>query len=133
MRNGVDADSPGKAARPLPTIVFHGDQDNVVHPSNASGFLNHLRRSGASAAGRSEPGRSIGGRDFTRTTYADSAGRVMLEGWIVYGSGHAWSGGNAAASHTDPAGPDASREMMRFFLARSRAVAGAGTRAAGKQ
>jgi poly(hydroxyalkanoate) depolymerase family esterase len=129
MRNGPGTDADGKTARPLPTIVFHGDQDSVVHPSNASGFLSHLRRSSSrSLIDRAERGRSSGGRDFTRTVYRHRTGPVLLEDWTVHGSGHAWSGGNAAGTHTDPAGPDASREMMRFFLARRRPVT-CGTRA----
>ena len=134
MRTGIAADASCPAERPPPTIVFHGDQDNVVHPANAAGFLSQLRRSGANAVtGKPTTGRSIGGRGFTRTATTDSAGRVLLEDWVVHGSGHAWSGGNAAGSHTDPAGPDASREMLRFFLERRRAVAAAATRAAGKR
>lgn len=134
MRKGCGGDSAGRPARPPPTIVFHGDQDNVVHPANAGGFLRQLRRSGANPVkGRTAPGRSVGGRDYTRTVYADSAGRVLLEDWVVHGSGHAWSGGNSAGSHTDPTGPDASREMLRFFLARKRTVARAATRSVGKQ
>lgn len=42
----------------------------------------------------------------------------MLEDWTIHGSGHCWSGGGRLVSHTDPADPDASREMLRFFLAR---------------
>ena len=117
MRNGATATAKG-AATPAPTIVFHGDQDRIVNPSNAGGFLANLLRSGAGAiTGRTEKGRTRGGRDFTRTVYRQGRGKVLLEDWTVHGSGHAWSGGNAAGSLTDPAGPDASREMVRFFLA----------------
>jgi poly(hydroxyalkanoate) depolymerase family esterase len=126
MRSGVAAGAAagGKVPGPLPTIVFHGDQDNVVHPSNASGFLAQLQRSGAgSIASRTQRGRSSGGRDFTRTVYRRSGGEVLLEDWTVHGSGHAWSGGSAAGSYTDPAGPDASREMIRFFLTHKRPAA----------
>jgi len=122
MRGGGSG-GVGRTARPLPTIVFHGDGDRVVHPSNAGGFVEHLRRSSTKVLGsRAEQGRSAGGRAFTRTVYRHGVGDVLLEDWTIHGSGHAWSGGSAAGSHTDPAGPDASREMMRFFLARKRPV-----------
>lgn len=122
MRDG-GAGVVGRSRRaPVPTIVFHGDQDRTVNPANARGFLDRLalfnRRP---LQTRIKRGRSTGGRDFTRTAHADSNGTVMLEDWVVHGSGHAWSGGHRAGSHTDPFGPDASREMVRFFLARKRA------------
>ena len=122
MRGGEPV-GVGRTARPLPTIVFHGDGDRVVHPSNAGGFVDHLRRSSSKVlASRTEQGRSAGGRTFTRTVYRHGIGDVLLEDWTIHGSGHAWSGGSATGSHTDPAGPDASREMIRFVLARKRPV-----------
>jgi len=130
MRRGA-AVASGKTRQPLPTIVFHGDQDNIVHPSNAAGFLSHLMRSSSIPLNSSETrGRSRNGRAFTRKEYRHGAGPVLLEDWTVHGSGHAWSGGSAAGAYTDPAGPNASREMMRFFLSRKRAarVAGADSR-----
>lgn len=121
MRNGPNPIPIGKTARPLPTIIFHGDQDDIVHPSNAGGFLNHLRQSEPGSLNcRTIQGRSSGGRDFTRTLYLATTGEILLEDWTVHGSGHAWSGGTRGESYTDPAGPDASREMIRFFLARRR-------------
>lgn len=111
---------PGNTPQPLPTIVFHGDRDTTVHPSNADGFVQRLRRSSTPALAVPTQGRSDRGRDFTRTTYRPRAGNVLLETWIVHGTGHAWSGGKLQGSHTDTHGPDASREMARFFLARKR-------------
>lgn len=58
-----------------------------------------------------------GGRAVSLTTHRRRLQPSHAELWIVHGSGHAWTGGNAQASYTDEAGPDASREMLRFFLA----------------
>ncbi|WP_299360808.1 hypothetical protein [uncultured Paracoccus sp.] len=105
----------------MPTIVFHDDSDRVVHPSHAGGFLRNLEGSrSAPLVCTSSFGRSPGRRDFTRKTCSTEAGETLLEEWTVHGSGHGWSGGRAAGSHTDPAGPDASREMLRFFLSKRR-------------
>jgi len=61
-----------------------------------------------------------GGREYVRTLYRNSSGAILLENWEIRGAQHAWSGGSLAGSYADPAGPDASREMVRFFLARKR-------------
>jgi len=58
---------------------------------------------------------TISGYAFTRYLYNDSAGKPLMEKWIVQDLKHAWSGGAAGASYTDPKGPDASQEMWRFF------------------
>jgi poly(hydroxyalkanoate) depolymerase family esterase len=95
------------AAVPLPsvpTIVFHGDRDTTVHHRNGQYGI-------ADAKLQSETGEA-GGRAYTRTVHR---GRPSLEHWLVHGAGHAWSGGNAKATYTDPTGPDATREMLRFF------------------
>ncbi|WP_420146135.1 alpha/beta hydrolase family esterase [Sphingobium sp.] len=113
--------SAGPTIAPPPMILFHGDRDRVVHPSNADAFVSQLRRSSdLPLDARSEQGVIAGGRSFTRTLYRHGRGPVLLEEWTVHGSGHAWSGGSRAGSHTDPDGPDASRAMATFFLARRR-------------
>lgn len=109
--SGVRAGS----GEPIATIIFHGDRDTTVHPVNGDEVATQAR---AGAAHRTEVdrGTSQGGMKFTRTVHRDDTGRAMLEQWVLHGAGHAWSGGSASGSYTDPNGPDASREMMRFFL-----------------
>ncbi len=99
----------------VPTIVFHADKDGTVHPRNGDQVI---AQSAAAGGLRTEVqrGQVPGGHAYSRTIHADAAGQPVLEQWLVHGGGHAWSGGSAAGSYTDPRGPDASREMLRFFL-----------------
>ncbi len=98
------------------TIVFHGTFDQKVHPSNAELILAEAR------AGLTDSGHEMrhdgcaGGRAYTRTVITDARGVPHVEYWVIEGLGHAWSGGSPEGSHTDQHGPDASREMLRFFL-----------------
>jgi poly(hydroxyalkanoate) depolymerase family esterase len=96
------------------TIIFHGTSDRVVHPSNGEAILDDFRASHAGAETQSDG--VAGGRAFKRTVIADSSGVPQVERWAVEGLGHAWSGGSPEGTYTDPQGPDASREMLRFFL-----------------
>jgi poly(hydroxyalkanoate) depolymerase family esterase len=114
----LSARGPDSGRRDMvPTIVFHGDQDSTVHPGNGDRVIAHSRVTTVLLTERSELGRSAGGLDYTRSMHTDATGRTILEQWVVHGLGHAWSGGSPAGSYTDPRGPDAAREMMRFFLA----------------
>ena len=105
---GAADDSPR-----IRTIVFHGDADNIVHPSNAANMV-EAERAGESVE-RAEA-RHAAIRAHTRTVTRDKTGAVVVEQWLVHGSGHAWSGGSPDGTYTDPHGPDASREMLRFFF-----------------
>ena len=104
----------------VPTIVFQGDQDSTVVAANAAAIVEQAVAAGNGEAQlhASELARArADGRDYTRTLHADAAGRTHVELWLLHGGGHAWSGGDAAGSYTDASGPDASGEMVRFFLA----------------
>jgi poly(hydroxyalkanoate) depolymerase family esterase len=103
---------------PVPTIVFHGDRDSTVHPNNGDQILEQSLRT-TSPQKKVHRGQVPGGHRYTRTIYADASGRGIFEHWNIHGAGHAWSGGSPAGSYTDPRGPDATREMLRFFLEHS--------------
>jgi poly(hydroxyalkanoate) depolymerase family esterase len=98
------------------TIVFHGASDQMVHPSNAEMILAEARAGLTSPAQETRHDGSAGGRAYTRTVFTDARGVAHLEYWAIEGLGHAWSGGSPEGSYTDQQGPDASREMLRFFL-----------------
>src|SRR6185503_9827531 len=112
MRSG----SRGAAVPPARAIVFHGDRDSVVHPRNGEELFDQWRS--AKTEGRIEVDTSgeVNGHGYTCRSVQDETGRSILEHWVIHGGGHAWSGGNPAGTYTDASGPDASREMVRFFL-----------------
>lgn len=118
MRQGGPCLMEG-AKHPLPTIVFHGDRDTTVSPVNGDQVI---AQSKAAAEFHLTINRaqSAGGVNYTQTVQADGSGRPILEQWVLHGAGHAWSGGSPTGSYTDPRGPDASREMLRFFREHSR-------------
>ena len=99
------------------SIVFHGVNDKTVDPSNAEAILADVRASLSSPALEARQEGFEGGRAYTRTIVTDARGVPHAEHWAIQGLGHAWSGGSAEGSFTDQRGPDASREMLRFFLA----------------
>ncbi len=114
MKRGGDGVSTARGSRTVPAIVFHGERDTTVSPLNGDDVITQSTR-GTGLRREILPRRAEGGRDCTRTMFTDSAGRVMTEQWLIHGAGHAWSGGRAAGSFTDPSGPDATAEMLRFF------------------
>jgi poly(hydroxyalkanoate) depolymerase family esterase len=110
----------GKFATPkapgtvIPIIVFHGDRDTTVSPAAGDALI----AQGTPKNARDiviEPGKVPEGHAYTRTVHRHADGTPHAEQWLIHGAGHAWSGGSARGSYTDGKGPDASREMMRFF------------------
>jgi poly(3-hydroxybutyrate) depolymerase len=100
---------PGRRRRggTIPLLVFQGGRDTTVAPVNAEALLPPQARTAT-------PERTTG-PGWDRRVYRDGAGRVAAESWTVHQLGHAWSGGSPRGSYTDPTGPDASAEVVRFF------------------
>jgi poly(hydroxyalkanoate) depolymerase family esterase len=119
MKRGGHAAPRSASARHVPAIVFHGDRDTTVHPHNGEAVVEQAAR-GVSLKTHTQEGKVPGGHGYSRTVKTDAAGRSLVEQWTVHGAGHAWSGGNSAGSFTDPKGPDATAEMLRFFLGHPR-------------
>ncbi|MGI8739196.1 MAG: extracellular catalytic domain type 1 short-chain-length polyhydroxyalkanoate depolymerase [Gammaproteobacteria bacterium] len=128
---GVRAENVGgrgpDVSQPLaPTIVFHGDRDTTVNPCNGEQVIAQSQAQPANGSANSQSqtnarvtvqrGKVANGHAYTRTVYRDSSGDASAEHWLVHGAGHAWSGGSPTGSFTDPKGPDAAKEMIRFFL-----------------
>jgi poly(hydroxyalkanoate) depolymerase family esterase len=110
----------------VPTIVFHGDRDHTVQHDNGVRIVDHAinafreERNGATLQSSTQRATSPAGRSYSRTVHADPDGTARIESWTLHGAGHAWSGGHASGSYTDGSGPDASAEIIRFFLASPR-------------
>lgn len=124
----VSGGTPGrKAVQAVPVIVFHGDRDHTVQQSNGAHIVQQARDAHDAQLGAAglhvstQSGVAPGGRRFSRAVHTDTDGQARIESWTLHGAGHAWSGGHASGSYTDSTGPDASAEMVRFFLALPRA------------
>ena len=126
MKSGGARDSAGyprnhaHEMEPVPTIVFHGDSDGTVTSRNSRAIVDQAvgaYRGRANLIPSSQDGVTAG-RRYVRTIYAEGdPSKPSVEHWTIRGGGHAWSGGSPAGSYTDAQGPDASVEMIRFFLA----------------
>ena len=127
MRTGGSAGSAGG----VPLIVFHGDRDTTVAPVNADKLIaSRVAAACPTAGGGGAPpepttthSRTTVGHAYSRSVYRDANGTVVAEQWTVHGGAHAWFGGSPLGSYTDQRGPNASAEMVRFFLAHEAPVA----------
>ena len=126
MARGADGHVADRPGRPTPSMVIHGTADRTVAPVNAD----HVLRQGMTANRLAAPelcdfdirhpstssrGGIDGGHTYTRSRWADRRGALIHELLEVDGLGHAWSGGAAGGSHSDPRGPNASEAIWRFF------------------
>lgn len=117
MRAGMNEAKSARAQPGIrPIIVFHGDRDTTVHPRNGEQLITqHVPKDVSTSV---VTGSAPGGLEYTRTIHQDDDGRPVAEQWLVHGAGHAWSGGSRNGSYTEQRGPQATKEMMRFFATR---------------
>lgn len=106
-----------QGAKAAPAIIFHGDRDTTVHPRNGEYLISHFSEvpGGPASPTTVRKDQAPGGHAYTCATHQNADGQVIAEKWTINKLGHAWSGGSASGSYTDPEGPNASAEMLRFF------------------
>ena len=102
----------GQRLAPVETKVSQLDQKNGEQVVAATAPVSH-------GAESRHTGQVAGGHAWTRTVRSDAHGKPVAEHWLIHGFGHAWAGGSANGTYTDPRGPDATAEMMRFFSTHS--------------
>jgi poly(hydroxyalkanoate) depolymerase family esterase len=119
----------GQYARPMPVILFEGDQDSTVPPVNAQQLVQQWQITDDLADDGTDngsipvhatdvtQGTASGGQSYTVTEYSDGHSKELLQSWLVHGMGHAWSGGCSCEQYADPAGPDETGAMYAFFMA----------------
>jgi poly(hydroxyalkanoate) depolymerase family esterase len=119
----MQSGGPSQGVSLVPTIVFHGDRDNTVNQRNGQQVLRRwVSPNAAEKDANAKPlvtvkkGKLPNGHSYTRSVYHSAEGQPLAEGWSIHGAGHAWAGGDPRGSYTDSRGPDASAEMVRFFM-----------------
>ena len=120
MKGGKPQRSRVRAAPQRPLIVFHGDADTTVHPSNAVELVASFDAGATTVGAPSTVAGASGNQRAATLQRLVAPNGVEAEYWSIHGAGHAWAGGSQRGSYTDPAGPDATAEMLRFFLAHPR-------------
>lgn len=106
--------APLAAGLHLPALlVIQGSADHLVAPGNgAEAARLWAAREGAQAGGLRTVQR--GARYPATITDFKTRGRLVATLCTVKGLGHAWSGGAASWTYSDPKGPDASRMIWAF-------------------
>ncbi len=102
MRNGPAEDTEllarrarealGANARAIPLLAIHGSADAVVSPKNLEALAAQWRG-----------------------WHALIGARARVETDLIDGLGHAWSGGSAEGTFTNPSTPSATRMVVDFF------------------
>jgi poly(hydroxyalkanoate) depolymerase family esterase len=94
-------------------LVVQGSADRIVAVENGVEAVRlWAQRAGASRATSRVVQR--GSRRAVTITDHRAGGRIVATLCVVEGLGHAWSGGAANRSYSDPSGPDATRMIWRF-------------------
>ena len=110
--------STAAGASSVPIIIFHGDSDTTVHARNGEHLMKQSSQQQPDVL--IEQGQVPHGHRYTCTSHHGNDGQLLAEHWVIHGAGHAWAGGSQSGSYTDPKGPDATREMLRFFYAQAK-------------
>lgn len=116
MKRGAGRVTKSESTNPVPTIVFHGDKDHTVDKVNSDDVIAQFNTESANGSLLTETTDREDGLHYSRSVYLQENGTPLFEQWVIHGAGHAWSGGFAKGTFTEPRGPDASREMIRFFF-----------------
>jgi poly(hydroxyalkanoate) depolymerase family esterase len=111
----------GERARVIPVLIVQGAQDKSVPPLHTAQLARQwLTIAEVLGARGTDPettrAESASGSHFSREVFSDAQKRVLVETIVVDELAHAWSGGAADGTFTDPKGPDATAEMLRFFF-----------------
>ena len=111
-----DPDPLEAGDRRVRKIVIHGLADGTVNSVNGERIVEELE-GGEIPLTRTDLDWEIEAGRVSRTALKDEDGRPVAEQWLVENGGHAWFGGDPRGSYTQSVGLDASRVMVRFFLA----------------